>query len=337
MLTNPKTLMFLTTLVTGSLISVSSASWYGAWMGLEINLLSFIPLTSKTNNQRMTESALKYFLVQALASMILLTAIVMLSFHDQIMMDLSAPTMITSLALKLGASPLHFWMPEVMEGMTWMNCLLLMSWQKLAPLTLMSYTTSLPNLIILLTISSVVVGAVGGLNQTSIRKIMAFSSIAHTGWFLGAMLCDDTTWFLYFIIYSLLISAATLLFITNKVYYLSQTFNNKMNPMTKLTTFTSMLSLAGMPPFLGFLPKWIVILKMTEAMYILPILIMIIMTLITLYYYMRIAYSAFMLNHTMQSWSKTTPTHQQETLSLLAISISLLGLVLAPMLINLNI
>nr|QHZ87366.1 NADH dehydrogenase subunit 2 [Thermobia sp. XL-2019] len=336
MLTNPKMLMFLSTLMVGSLISVSATSWYGAWMGLEINLLSFIPLTSKTNNQRMTESALKYFLTQALASTILLTSIILMSYQTYITNNVSHIMMTTSLALKLGAGPLHFWMPEVMEGLTWTNCMLLMTWQKLAPLTLMSYFSSDTPLIFLFIISSVLFGSIGGLNQTSLRKIMAFSSINHAGWLLAAMLYDDASWFLYFNLYVFLTLMSTALFNANKLYHFNQTFTNKINPPTKLAIFTSLLSLGGLPPFLGFLPKWIIIMKMTCSLFILTTMILVMTTLITLYYYIRISYSAFILLHTNQSWTKMVTTPNQDMLATTIIIISLTGLITTPLIINLS-
>nr|YP_009738127.1 NADH dehydrogenase subunit 2 [Ctenolepisma villosum]QIB71360.1 NADH dehydrogenase subunit 2 [Ctenolepisma villosum] len=336
MLTNPKTLMFMLTLISGTLISVSATSWYGAWMGLEINLLSFVPLISSTNNQRMTESALKYFLIQALASMVLLMAVIMMSFNQNIIEQMTNAMMTTALTLKLGAAPMHFWMPEVMEGMNWGNCIILMTWQKLAPLTLLSYNTSPVTLIVMITISSVFIGAIGGLNQTSLRKIMAFSSINHAGWLIGAMLCNNTSWFLYFTLYTILTLMATSIFMTSKTFHINQTFNAKMDPLTKLAIFTGLLSLGGLPPFLGFLPKWIVIMTMTQSLYIFTIIVMVMTALITLYYYMRIAYSAFILTHSTANWTPNKISWEEKTTSMSVIILSLTGLMMTPLIMGLT-
>nr|YP_054531.1 NADH dehydrogenase subunit 2 [Thermobia domestica]AAT69280.1 NADH dehydrogenase subunit 2 [Thermobia domestica] len=330
MLTNPKTLLFSSTLVLGTLISLTSSSWFGTWIGLEINLLSFIPLISKTNNQRHTESALKYFLVQAIASSLLLMAIILLYMGLQ-----TTYYLITiSLLFKMGAAPLHFWMPEVMEAMLWMDCIILMTWQKLAPLGLLSYSLKPTNLIYLTLTLSLLVGSIGGLNQTSLRKIMAFSSINHTGWMLMALLLSDMAWSLYFLFYALLSAMAVTLFAMNKMFHINQTFSNKIVVTTKLAIFTSLLSLGGLPPFLGFLPKWIIIMKTAEQMSFIILTLMVMTALITLFYYMRIAYAAFIINHHNQTWTSLVKKNQETSISSMFIITSLSGMIILPLTVN---
>jgi NADH-ubiquinone oxidoreductase chain 2 len=114
MLIHPTRLLFYITLIIGTLISISSTSWLGAWLGLEINLLSFIPLMADKHNQFSTEAALKYFLTQALASAILLFAVICigLTIHltfSRILNTDPLPIILSStLILKIGAAPFHF-------------------------------------------------------------------------------------------------------------------------------------------------------------------------------------------------------------------------------------
>nr|QXG19009.1 NADH dehydrogenase subunit 2 [Chymomyza costata] len=307
MFNNSSKILFFSIMIIGTLITISSNSWLGAWMGLEINLLSFIPLMSDNNNLISTESSLKYFLTQALASIVLLFSIILLmlktSTNNEINSSWISMIMLSSLLLKSGAAPFHFWFPNMMEGLTWMNSLMLMTWQKIAPLLLISYL-NMKNLLLLTIILSVIVGAIGGLNQTSLRKLMAFSSINHLGWMLSALMINENIWLIYFMFYSFLSFILLFMFNIYKMYHINQMFswfiNNKSMKFILLMNF---LSLGGLPPFLGFLPKWIIIQQLTYCNQYFLLVILMMSTLITLFFYLRICYSAFLLNYYENNWN----------------------------------
>nr|AWB99343.1 NADH dehydrogenase subunit 2 [Culex coronator] len=298
--------IFLIMLIFGSLITISANSWLGAWMGLEINLLSFIPLMNEGKKNLMTsESSLKYFLTQAFASSILLFAIIlmMMSFNlNWINNNFYELLILSTLLLKNGAAPFHFWFPGVMEGLSWINGLILMTWQKIAPLMLISYNINY-NFFLVAIILSMIIGALGGLNQTSLRKLMAFSSINHLGWMLMAMMNNELLWLIYFIFYFFLSMSIVLMFNNLKLFHFNQIFNlSIMNPVIKFFLFLNLLSLGGLPPFLGFLPKWLVIQNLVETHQLFLLFISVCLTLITLYYYLRMSYSIYMLNFNKNSW-----------------------------------
>nr|QVT11117.1 NADH dehydrogenase subunit 2 [Rhagoletis pomonella]QVT11130.1 NADH dehydrogenase subunit 2 [Rhagoletis pomonella] len=305
MFNNTAKIMFFFILMVGTMITVSSNSWLGAWMGLEINLLSFIPLMSD-NNLMSTEASLKYFLTQAIASAVLLFAIILMYMNNfpTIQNNLMFSNLIiySSLLLKSGAAPFHFWFPNVMEGLSWMNVLILMTWQKIAPLVLISYT-NWSNFIYLVIVLSTVMGSLGGLNQTSLRKLMAFSSINHLGWMLTAMQASESTWLIYFFMYSFLSFSLIFMFNNFKMYHINQVFNSFFNSkILKFCLFFNLLSLGGLPPFIGFLPKWLVIqLLIVNNQYIL-MTVMTVMTLMTLFFYLRLCFAAFMLNYSENNW-----------------------------------
>nr|YP_011002189.1 NADH dehydrogenase subunit 2 [Dicranoptycha shandongensis]WPO00994.1 NADH dehydrogenase subunit 2 [Dicranoptycha shandongensis] len=309
MFNNSSKLLFIFTLMMGTMITISSNSWLGAWMGLEINLLSFIPLMINNNNLLSNEASLKYFLTQALASAMFLFSIIvfmlMTNLNWQIEnWNLYSSLMINStLLLKSGAAPFHFWFPGVVEGLSWNNNLILMTWQKIAPLMLISYN-SLMMFMNYIVIISVLIGAIGGLNQSSLRKIMAFSSINNLGWMLSAMMLNDSLWLIYFLLYSFLTFTLLFLFNSYQLFHINQTFSLSMNnSLMKFILFLSLLSLGGLPPFLGFFPKWLVIQFLTMNNQFFLIIIMVCLTLVTLYYYMRICYSAVMLTYYETNWN----------------------------------
>nr|YP_002327402.1 NADH dehydrogenase subunit 2 [Drosophila littoralis]ACJ43973.1 NADH dehydrogenase subunit 2 [Drosophila littoralis] len=336
MFNNSSKILFIMMMIIGTLITVTSNSWLGAWMGLEINLLSFIPLMSDNNNFKSTEASLKYFLTQALASTVLLFSVILLMLNNSMMIEINnsftSMIILSTLLLKSGAAPFHFWFPNLMEGLTWMNALLLMTWQKIAPLMLISYL-NLKNLLIISVILSVIIGAIGGLNQTSLRKLMAFSSINHLGWMLSALMINESIWMIYFLFYSFLSFILSFMFNIFKLFHLNQLFSWFMqSKVMKFTLFMNFLSLGGLPPFLGFLPKWIVIQQLTFCNQYFQLMILLMSTLITLFFYLRICYSAFMLNYYENNWVISTQINNFSTkLYLICTFLSIFGLFMISM------
>nr|ADF57858.1 NADH dehydrogenase subunit 2 [Stegana undulata] len=307
MFNNSSKILFVIIMMSGSLITVTSNSWMGAWMGLEINLLSFIPLMSDNNNLMSTEASLKYFLVQAMASTVLLFAVILMMMKNNINYEINysfyiSMIILSSLLLKSGAAPFHFWFPNIMEGLSWMNCLLLMTWQKIAPLMLMSHM-NIKFILFSSIIMSVIIGSLGGLNQSSLRKLMAFSSINHLGWMITALIFNESIWLIYFLIYSFLSFIITFMFNNFKMFHFNQMFSLFFNSkILKFILFMNFLSLGGLPPFLGFLPKWLVIQQLSLESHYFILMILMMSTLITLFFYLRICYSAFMLNYFENNW-----------------------------------
>nr|URX52715.1 NADH dehydrogenase subunit 2 [Incisitermes nr. barretti] len=333
-------ILLLTTLIGGILISISSNSWLGAWMGLEINLMSFIPLMSSQENIFTTEASLKYFLVQALASSTLLFLVVMKALINQGLIlgsNIHELMIITPLLLKMGAAPLHWWFPSVMEGLEWMNCLLMMTVQKAAPMMLISYLMKATPPIFAVIMMSAIIGALGGMNQTSLRKILTYSSINHTGWMLMALLNSSNLWLLYFTVYTLLTMTVTTITKSFNISFINQTLMVKGKMLIKLTLFSTLLSLGGLPPFIGFMPKWMVIQTMIASNLTFMMIMMVMMSLVTLYYYLRICYSSFIILHEDTKWeSGTLKENKTITLSIILASSSTMGLIMCAAIININ-
>jgi len=303
--------MFIIILIIGTIIAISANSWFGVWIGLEINLLSFIPIITRKNNLNNSEATLNYFLIQAFAStIILLTFIVfiivnntdffLLNLHNK---NLSSHIILFTLILKLGGAPFHFWFPNVIENINWLNGLLLITWQKLAPIIILSYL-NLRKIMIIFSIISVFVGAIGGLNQRSLRKLIAFSSINHIGWIISAFIFNENLWIIYFIMYSFLNCSIVYIFKIFQIFYLNQIYSLFINSyFLKFRLLVSLLSLGGLPPFIGFLPKWIVIQSLLFIGLNSLILFIIVIRLITLFYYLKIRFSAFILNYNNFNWN----------------------------------
>nr|APT41542.1 NADH dehydrogenase subunit 2 [Sciopemyia fluviatilis] len=310
MLLNPSKILFMSTLILGIIISISSNSWLGIWMGLEINLLSFIPLMTDKFNIYSSEASLKYFLTQAMASSLLLFASILflsyktLNFNLLNYFFLSKLSLINmTLLIKMGAAPFHFWFPSVLNCLSWFNSWVLMTIQKISPFILIFYSLNyyLNSFCLIL---SLIFGSLGALNQTSIRKIMAYSSINHISWMLCSMFFSKNLWLNYFMFYIFLTSSIIITFNFFNIFFINQVFlyfNNNM--IIKFSIFILFLSLGGLPPFIGFFPKWLVIQYLMFNNYYFIMLFMVIMTLFTLYYYLQITYSAFMIDSWNMKWN----------------------------------
>nr|APX39365.1 NADH dehydrogenase subunit 2 [Longitarsus atricillus] len=294
-------MLFFTSLILGTLISISSYNWFMMWIGLEINLLSIIPLFKSHKNNYPVEATLKYFITQALASTIILFTIIfsmnltefLTNYNYWLMMMMNS-----ALLTKLGAAPFHYWFPEVMEGLNWLNSLLLLTWQKLAPMILLMYNLNMPLFMSMIIILSSTISGIYGINQTSLRKILSYSSINHIAWMLASMLSMKNIWLIYFSIYSIISINIIMIFYYLNIFFIPQLFLTlNQNKMIKLLFIFNFFSLGGLPPFLGFFPKWLVIYNLTENHFFTLSMILIVSTLITLFYYIRLTLPSLTLNY----------------------------------------
>lgn len=124
MFLSPLVILFLFFMVLGTSLAVRASSWFMAWVGLELNLLSFLPVVFSEGGTGRNERGVKYFFVQALASLLILVGRVLPFFVEGFG---SLYVINFSLFVKLGAAPFHFWFVSVMEGLGWIVCLLLMT------------------------------------------------------------------------------------------------------------------------------------------------------------------------------------------------------------------
>nr|ACE01999.1 NADH dehydrogenase subunit 2 [Canis lupus familiaris] len=296
----PILIIIMATIMTGTMIVMLSSHWLLIWIGFEMNMLAIIPILMKKYNPRAMEASTKYFLTQATASMLLMMGVTInLLYSGQwVISKISNPIasimMTTALTMKLGLSPFHFWVPEVTQGITLMSGMILLTWQKIAPMSILyQISPSInTNLLMLMALTSVLVGGWGGLNQTQLRKIMAYSSIAHMGWMAAIITYNPTMMVLNLTLYILMTLSTFMLFMLNS----STTTLSLSHMWNKFPLITSMililmLSLGGLPPLSGFIPKWMIIQELTKNNMIIIPTLMAITALLNLYFYLRLTYS----------------------------------------------
>nr|WKN81028.1 NADH dehydrogenase subunit 2 [Amynthas aspergillum] len=301
---SPATMLTMSTLVTSTMMALSSTNWMFLWASMELNLLSFIPILMSSKSNQETEGSIKYFLAQALGSALLLTSSIMMWSPYTPIPTLIAPILVVSVLLKLGSAPCHFWYPSVMSSISWISCTILSSWQKLAPLMILVFFTkqSLNSLIMLMAGMNALIGGIMGMNQSQLRSIMAYSSIGHLGWMMSFMLLNKPMMsLLYFTIYcSLIIPLFMLLNTMNLTTSKQLSKITLISPITQLLISILLISLAGLPPLTGFMPKMLAIMML--ANYSTPLIIMLIIgSLMNLFFYLNIIINTMAPNQNMST------------------------------------
>nr|ABB01076.1 NADH dehydrogenase subunit 2 [Sitta europaea]ABB01077.1 NADH dehydrogenase subunit 2 [Sitta europaea]ABB01081.1 NADH dehydrogenase subunit 2 [Sitta europaea]ABB01084.1 NADH dehydrogenase subunit 2 [Sitta europaea] len=338
---NPQAkLIFATSLLMGTTITISSNHWILAWTGLEINTLAILPLISKSHHPRAIEAATKYFLVQAAASALVLFSSMTNAWHTgqwditQLTHPTSCLILTSAIAMKLGLAPFHFWFPEVLQGSPLTTGLLLSTAMKFPPITLLYMTSQSlnPTLLTTMAILSAALGGWMGLNQTQTRKILAFSSISHLGWMAIIITYSPKLALLNFYLYTLMTAAAFLTLNSMKVLKLSTLMTSwSKTPTLSAMLLLTLLSLAGLPPLTGFLPKWLIIEELTKQEMAPTATIISLLSLLSLFFYLRLAYCSTITlpphttNH-MKRWHTNKPVNASiailTTLSIMLLPIS---------------
>nr|YP_010614703.1 NADH dehydrogenase subunit 2 [Pseudoscopelus astronesthidens]WAS35278.1 NADH dehydrogenase subunit 2 [Pseudoscopelus astronesthidens] len=331
------TLMF--GLGLGTMITFASSHWLLAWMGLEMNTLAIIPLMAQNHHPRAVEATTKYFLAQATAAAMLLFASTTNAWLtgqwniEQMCHPLPTTLITLALALKIGLAPVHAWLPEVLQGLDLTTGLILSTWQKLAPFALLLQLHPSDSAVLMgLGLMSTLVGGWGGLNQTQLRKILAYSSIAHLGWMMLVLQFSPSLTFLTLITYFVMTFSTFLVFKLNKSTSINMlaTAWAKTPALTALTPLV-LLSLGGLPPLTGFMPKWLILQELTKQDLAPVATIAALTALLSLYFYLRLSY-AVTLTMFPNNFSGTTPWRLSSHQLTLPVSLALVStLALLPL------
>nr|QOH92206.1 NADH dehydrogenase subunit 2 [Sylvirana guentheri] len=330
--------IFLLSLAIGTTTALLSYHWLLAWVGLEINTLAIIPMMTKMPHPRAIEAATKYFLTQATVSALVLFSALINAWQTgewsiNSLTDLPMNALAIALMMKLGLAPMHFWMPEVLQGISLPTGLILSTWQKIAPMILLLQTSHLINLNLAITLglTSILVGGWGGIGQTQLRKIMAFSSIGHLGWMVIVLKFDPQLSLFNFLIYILMTTAMFMSLIsisTTKMSEISMSWTKA--PALTSTTLLVLLSLAGLPPLTGFAPKLLIIMELIKQNATLLATMVMFTSLLALFFYLRLTYVTSLTlspntSNSLLTWRTTTKV------SLMAAITNTLALTLLPL------
>jgi NADH-ubiquinone oxidoreductase chain 2 len=271
-------------LALSTFIALSASIPLYAWAALEVNTIAFIPIMLDPSKPERIRAAIKYFFIQAYASLIFLVG--------PLLWHMPEITIFLAMVVKLGISPFHNWYPSVVSNLNWPSAFLISTWQKVTPLWVIRENMVNTHLVAPLAALNAMVGGVGGLIQTEIRPLLAFSSIGHIGWVIFRIPLSPLVIFIYFISYTLHLRILIYLFYVNKTNTPKDISSSNLIPgQVKIAVAFTLLSLGGIPPLLGFIPKFIVLL--VRAPLFLPPLFLMLGRYINIYYYISIIWVSF--------------------------------------------
>ena len=312
--------------VLGMMIMASAYSLLSVYLGLELLSLSLYAMVAmKRDSQSASEAAMKYFILGALASGMLLYGMSMIygltgSLHlvtisDMINIDsVNRPYlvygmifMIIGIAFKLGAAPFHMWLPDVYQGAPTSVTLFISTAPKLAAFAmamrvlvdgLFPLMSDWQSILMILAVLSMATGNIIAIAQTNIKRMLAYSTIAHVGFLLLGLIAGTTSGFsgsmFYIISYALMSMAAFGMVILLGRHDLEADMLDdykglsERSPWFAFIMLCVMFSMAGVPPFLGFWSKWFVLKELVASGFVELAVIAVFFSIIGVYYYLRI-------------------------------------------------
>ena len=309
--------------VLGMMIMISANDLIVFYMGLELQSLAlYVLATFNRDNLKSSEAGLKYFVLSALSSGLLLYGCSLIygftgsTNFEVISTQLNSKEyaltfgfvfILVGLAFKISAVPFHMWAPDVYEGSPTTVTLFFTMVPKIAALTILIRFLYVPFLnlidqwqmiIVFLSIASMLFGAIAAIGQTNIKRIIAYSSIGHIGFALAGLstgsnegVQNSIIYILIYIIMNLGFFSCLLMFKRNNEYYENLddlSGLSKNHPLLSLSLLIILFSLAGIPPLAGFFAKFYIFTSVIEqSMYFLAV-VGLLSTVVAAFYYLRI-------------------------------------------------
>ena len=309
--------------ILGMMVMISSNDLIVFYMGLELQSLALYVLATYNRDQlKSSEAGLKYFVLSALSSGLLLYGCSLIygfsgstNFDiisnqlnsDEYVLTFGIVFILVGLAFKISAVPFHMWAPDVYEGSPTTVTLFFTMVPKIAALTVFIRFLYVPFLnlidqwqmiIVFLSIASMIFGAVAAIGQTNIKRLIAYSSISHIGYTLAGLATVSNegiqSSIIYISIYVVMNLAlfSCLLMLRRKDQYYEDIDDlsglSKNHPLLSLCLLVILFSLAGIPPLAGFFAKFYVFKAVLEqSMYFLAI-VGLLSTVVAAFYYLRI-------------------------------------------------
>nr|UPX88265.1 NADH dehydrogenase subunit 2 [Eurycercus lamellatus] len=326
LLLNPALILFFTSILISIFIVISSPSLFFVWLGLELNTLSFIPLIMSNKVPFSSgEASVKYFLTQTLASVIFIFSCIIMLVVDNF--NLSSMFLCCALFIKLGAAPFHSWFPSVSSLLSWDVFYILLTIQKINPLLVMTLFFSFSSFSMIVIFLSLFIGSLMGVIQVSARLLLTYSSINQVGWLLITIYVYPSFLSWFFLLYMILLLTIILVLFMTNIQHINQMSSLPLNSSVQFYLISSLLSMGGMPPFLGFFGKWVVLSSTVMGCFYLLSLVMILTSLFVLFFYLRMMISSFLLSSNKWGYTEyninTVPLGFLVTVSLLGLPLSL--------------
>lgn len=292
--------------VLSSLLLVSSVNWLSIYLAIELQTLTmFILVAIKRESAYSTEGGLKYFVLGAVSSGLLLFGCALLyglsgqtsvqGLNSCLTADVGKILITVSFLFKLSVAPFHMWAPDVYDGSATIIVASLATISKIAMFSVLVQIGPVINVVLVCAVFSIICGSIGALNQTKIKRLLAYSGIGHMGFVLfgvaiGSLESTQAS-LIYMIIYVImtLCSFSVILALNlTKNLIVEVSGISRENSVLALTLALSFLSIAGIPPLAGFLSKWLILLAGISSGYYLICLIIVLSSVIAGVYYVRL-------------------------------------------------
>lgn len=315
--------------ILGMLIMVSGHSLLTLYLGLEIMSLSLYALIATARDRTAAiEAALKYFVLGAIASGLLLYGMSMiygisgslniaqisnfasaatLGSQQTLILNFGLVFLVIGVAFKLGAVPFHMWVPDVYQGSPTSVTMFLSSVPKIAAVAILirllidglgSLQYYWSDLFMILAILSIAIGSLVALNQTNIKRMLAYSTISHIGFVLLGFVTGVVDGYgaaVFYVLTYILMSLAAfgVIIALNKNGFEADQIADfqglsKSSPWLALIMLVVMLSMAGVPPFIGFYSKLFILQQVVAEGYVILAVLAVIFAVISAYYYLQI-------------------------------------------------
>lgn len=292
--------------VLSSLLLVSSVNWLSIYLAIELQTLTlFILVAIKRESAYSTEGGLKYFVLGAVSSGLLLFGCALLyglsgqtsvqGLNSCLTADVGKILITVSLLFKLSVAPFHMWAPDVYDGSATIIAATLATISKIAIFSVLVQIGPVINMVLVCAIFSIICGSIGALNQTKIKRLLAYSGIGHMGFVLfgvaiGSLESIQAS-LIYMIIYVIMtICSFSIILSLNltKNLIVEVSGISRENSVLALTLALSFLSIAGIPPLAGFLSKWLILLAGISSGYYLICILIVLSSVIAGVYYVRL-------------------------------------------------
>ena len=268
------------------------------WYLIEVCLVLFLGLCTSGKGYRVSELIIRYYLVQVVFSLLMLTFILFYIFN---LGYLCRFILVLGILAKMGIFPFHFWLIMVCGKLEWTGFFVLSTIIKLIPLILLYYLFSILRFFFV-TASSVIFGRLMGLNNNVIQKIIGYRSIITMCWLIYSMRIRLYLFLGYFTGYIIMLFWLVNVLTKYNVFYVNQFKFNSINLDIKIVIFIYGLRISGFPPFLGFLIKWLVINYFWHLGFKFVVRFMILTSVLTVYFYLQMIFFVMVVFSRWVKW-----------------------------------
>lgn len=352
--------------ILGMMVMVSGHSLLTLYMGLEIMSLSLYALIASARNRSVAiEAALKYFVLGAIASGLLLYGMSMiygitgsldiaqisnfarastLASQQTLILNFGLVFLVIGVAFKLGAVPFHMWVPDVYQGSPTSVTMFLSTVPKIAAIALLirllidglgDLQHYWSDLLMIIAVLSIALGSLVALMQSNIKRMLAYSTISHIGFVLLGFVTGVVEGYgaaVFYVLVYILMSLAAFgsIIVLNKNGFEADQISDyqglsKHSPWFALIILVVMLSMAGVPPFIGFYSKLFILQQVIAEGYVILAVIAVVFAVISAYYYLQIIKTMY-FDDADKEITVSAPLDMRVVLSINGILILLVGL-----------